>query len=347
MVTALVSTLAVGCASSNAKNNDETSSKNETTTAVTTEVATEEPTVEQTTEEETTEDYDNYVEISCEPSVSDLNIQYKFNEEFSEDLDGDGTKETIQVKENEDMSYEIVINGEVVRTANYLVKDASMVSVIDLDVTDSYQELCLFTEGMSADFETHIYTYRNGVFDEGLSYGIVKFNGEGKMISYERTDILLGTGYKLGVPYKYVDGNLQSDGHIAEYITETNLYTDVKIYSDDLVEYITDYVSKPSYDKSAIQLLEENLNNSDYIVTTLPKDTKVKVSKVYLTDENHGAGMTENIALYESTSILVYVEAENGQKGWIDTHNIYDYDSLQFIEDICTNGIFYPIMLAD
>ncbi|PJB13421.1 MAG: hypothetical protein CO119_01390 [Flavobacteriales bacterium CG_4_9_14_3_um_filter_40_17] len=73
------------------------------------------------------------------------------------DLDGDGIPENIQLVENENYKYTLQINDLTEKVAFGM----EGFNIIDIDTTDQFKEITVFTSGPSDDYEYEIFRYQD------------------------------------------------------------------------------------------------------------------------------------------------------------------------------------------
>ncbi|MDT8415888.1 MAG: hypothetical protein RQ735_11000 [Flavobacteriaceae bacterium] len=94
------------------------------------------------------------------------------------DLDGDGISENIQLIENEDYGYSLQVN-DLTEKVNFGMEGFYL---IDIDTTDQFKEIAVFTSGPSDDYEYEIFRYQdNRLHLLGHLEGWITVNGDGTL----------------------------------------------------------------------------------------------------------------------------------------------------------------------
>lgn len=94
------------------------------------------------------------------------------------DLDGDGIFENIQLIENEHYEYSLQVN-DLTEKVSFGMEGFYL---IDIDTTDQFKEIAVFTSGPSDDYEYEIFRYQdNRLHLLGHLEGWITVNGDGTL----------------------------------------------------------------------------------------------------------------------------------------------------------------------
>ncbi len=128
--------------------------------------------------------------------VSEQNI-YEANKEVHLDINGDGKDEVITYdtlgEDGEDIYKAMIhVNGDAVEVSGCLDTEFA---IVDIDPNDTYKEILVSDFGLSDDYRTSYYIFKDnkitqigeteGIFDFGI-----RINGDGTFIARTRTDFL-------------------------------------------------------------------------------------------------------------------------------------------------------------
>lgn len=103
---------------------------------------------------------------------------YLFN--TSADLDGDGKPETIALIKGSNYNYTLHINNLKQEVA--FGREGFL--IYDIDTTDAFKEIAVFTSGPSDDYEYEIFRYKdNKLYHLGLLEGEITVNGDGTLFT--------------------------------------------------------------------------------------------------------------------------------------------------------------------
>lgn len=96
------------------------------------------------------------------------------------DIDGDGVAENIQLIENENYEYTLQVN----HLNEKVIFGTEGFYIIDIDTTDHFKEIAVFTSGPSDDYEYEIFRYQNNRLHLlGHLEGWITVNGDGTLFT--------------------------------------------------------------------------------------------------------------------------------------------------------------------
>lgn len=96
------------------------------------------------------------------------------------DLDGDGIPENIRLVENENYQYSLYIN----QLEQKVQFGQEGFLIFDIDTTDRFKEIAVFTSGPSDDYEYEIFRYQNNRLHRlGHLEGWITVNGDGTLFT--------------------------------------------------------------------------------------------------------------------------------------------------------------------
>ena len=132
-----------------------------------------------------------------QPDLTMLPMAYRVDWEMTEatmftcDIDYDGEQETISYRfdEKNEIAYILVDDAEMKFTQ---CSDLNHVILVDLDPETPWVNLLVVCDSGSDDYTTTEVHPENGTLVRGIEKEFVSLDGDGRLVSYERTD-LLGT----------------------------------------------------------------------------------------------------------------------------------------------------------